>query len=401
MTPDRYARAQAYLATLCGVRPNRRTGSPGNREATEFFADIVRSYGYAIDAAPFPCLDYVCKGASLIHDGQALDVHVSPYSLGCDVKAELIAVSTEEELERADCRDRIVLMHGALCAEPLMPKGFVFYNPEHHQRLIALLERKSPAALITATGTNPELMGALDPFPLFVDGDFDIASVYCRAPVGEALAALQGEMVRLSIDARRVPSQASNVIASPGRGRRHKIVITAHIDAYEDTLGASDNASGVVVLLLLAEMLSDYRGAHCIEIAALNGEDHYSAGGQMDYLRRYGGEMSDILLAINIDDVGYREGGTAFSFYGSLADQQQKAQGILEQRDGLAQGAPWYNGDHMIFVQGGVPAIAMTAEYMSELMRTVTHTPADTPEIVDCTKLVQVAEALETLVRAL
>jgi aminopeptidase YwaD len=44
---DDYAsRARLYLETLCGVKPNRRTGSAGNREATDFFADTVRPYGY-------------------------------------------------------------------------------------------------------------------------------------------------------------------------------------------------------------------------------------------------------------------------------------------------------------------------------------------------------------------
>ena len=40
------------------------------------------------------------------------------------------------------------------------------------------------------------------------------------------------------------------------------------------------------LLLLLAEMLQDYRGKLGIEIVAFNGEDYYSAGEQMDYLHQ-------------------------------------------------------------------------------------------------------------------
>ena len=69
--------------------------------------------------------------------------------------------------------------------------------------------------------------------------------------------------------------------------------------------------------------------------------------------------------------------------------------------DGLLRGEPWYNGDHMIFVQKGIPALAFTAENIAELMRTVTHTGSDTPDIVDCHKLVQVAASLDSLARAL
>jgi hypothetical protein len=55
----------------------------------------------------------------------------------------------------------------------------------------------------------------------------------------------------------------------------------------------------------------------------------------------------------------------------------------------------------MIFVMNQVPAIAFTAELMPELMRTVTHTAADTPDLIDSRKLVEVAAALNALVRSL
>jgi aminopeptidase YwaD len=282
-----------------------------------------------------------------------------------------------------------------------MPKNFVFYNPEHHQRIIALLERRRPEAIITATDGAPEQVGALSPFPLIVDGDFDIPSVYCRGAVGDVLAALEGNALRLRIAARRLPARAANVIAKLNGDAAAKIVITAHIDAYEDSPGASDNASGLTVLLLCAEMLSDYGGEHCIEMAALNGEDHYSAGGQMDYVKRYGDEFPGVLLAVNVDDVGYKEGRSSYSFYECPRQLEETVEHVLGGFEGLARGGPWFSGDHMIFVQSGVPSMALTSECMAELMRTVTHTAADTPDIVDCRKLVEVAEALSAVVRSL
>ena len=401
MDQDRAAKAQSYLKTLCAVKPNRRTGSSGNRDATDFFAEAVRPYGYEIDATPFQCLDHVSAGASLTQQGRAYRVYPSPYTLGCDLFAQLIAVSTVAELASVDCGGQILLMKDAICSEQLMPKNFVFYNPEHHQQIIALLESRRPAAIITATGEQPEQVGALVPFPLIVDGDFDIPSVYCRDDLGAALAARQGEPFQLEIDARRLRSSATNVIARLNAGAATKIVLTAHIDAYEDSIGALDNASGIVVLLLCAEMLSAYRGEHCIEIAALNGEDHYSAAGQMDYLERYGGEFPQILLAINIDDIGYTRGRSAYSCYECPPPLESQVGDLLRPFDGLVRGERWFSGDHMIFVQRRVPSIALTSEFMPALMRTVTHTSADTPALVDCSKLVHVAEALHVLVESL
>ncbi len=397
---DYYGKARYYLETLCEVKPNRRTGSSGNREATDFFADIIRPHGYDIDATPFQCPDYICNGVTLTNE-EAFEVHASPYTLGCDVTAELITVSTPEDLEHINCEGKILLMKGMICSEQLMPKNFVFYNPEHHQRIIALLESRKPAVIITATERKPEQVGALYPFPLIVDGDFDIPSVYCRDAVGDLLAAGQGATFHLKIDADRLPSSATNIIAALNASAARKIIITAHIDAYEGAPGASDNASGIAVLLLCAEMLSDYRGENCIEIAALNGEDHYSAGGQMDYLRRYGGEFPRVLLAVNVDDVGYKKGGSAYSFYECPPPLEKKSIDVFRGFDGLLPGEAWYNGDHMIFVQSRIPSVAFTSECMPELMKTVTHTSEDTPDIIDCRKLVEIAESLNALVRSL
>ena len=402
MALDSYHRkARTYVDTLCAVRPNRRTGSAGNREAVTFFAETIRPWGLELDEQPFECLDHLRGNVALTRQERAFEVAMSPYSPGCDVTAELVGVSTVEELERVACQGRILLMRGGVCSEQLMPKLFPFYNPEHHQRIVALLEAAKPEAIITATGANPDQVGALDPFPLIVDGDFDIPSVYCRESVGEELAQQQGGRFRLQIDARRVPSTASNVVARLNPQARDKIVVTAHIDGYEDSPGALDNASGTAVLLLLAEMLAGYRGRFCVEIAALNGEDHYSAAGQRDYLARYGGELDRVRLAVNVDDVGYRQGRSAFSMYGCPVEVKGTARVTFEVYPGLVEGEAWYSGDHMIFVQQGVPALALTAAQMPELMRTVTHTSRDAPELVDEAKLVEVARALEGLVRAL
>ncbi len=402
MAPEEYvSKAYVYLETLCAVQPNRRTGSPGNRQATEFFAATIGAFGYAVDATPFDTLDYLSEGATLSVGAADFEVLTSPYSLGCDVVASLVAVSTVAELEDAQCEGQILLLHGSICAEQLMPKNFVFYNPEHHQQLITLLESKRPAAIVTATGRSPDQVGALYPFPLIVDGDFDVPNVHCRDTVGRTLAHRQGELAHLAIRAERLPARATNVIAALAGDAPEKIVLTAHIDAYEDTPGASDNASGTAVLLLAAEMLADYRGGYALEIAALNGEDHYSAGGQMDYLRRYGPALPSIRLAVNIDDVGYKEGRAAYSFYECPEEVQQKAGGVFAAHPGLCPGQPWYSGDHMIFVMNQVPAVAFTAELMPDLMKSVTHTAADTPDLIDARKLVEVAAALNALVRSL
>jgi len=392
-------KAKEYLDALCGVKPNRRTGSPGNREATDFFSATVNKWSYEVDTTPFPCLDYESGKASLICQDQTYEINVSPFSLECDVTSKLVTVKTVADLESCQCANKILLMRGEICTEQLMPKNFVFYNPDHHKRIYALLEEKQPAAIVAATEKKPELVGALYPFPLIEDGDFNIPSVYCTDVVGKEIAVNTGKVFRLATEARRMPSIACNVIARKNHEAPRKIVISAHIDAYWSTPGALDDASGCVVLLLLAEMLEDYDGNSAIEIVAFNGEDYYSAGGQMDYLSRYGDDLDRIAVAINLDDLGYKHGKTAYSLYECPNEIEQKAHNIFSRYPSMVTGEPWYQGDHMIFVQKGNPAIAMTSEKIPELMASRTHTPKDTPDMVDCEKLVEVANALRDFIQ--
>jgi len=391
-------KAESYLAALCGFKPNRRTGSPGNQAAVRFVLDTLQPWGYVLDATPFPCLDFEAGKTTLTCGNACFSIHVSPFTLPCEATVKLVTASTVEELETLTCTNQILLMRGPLCAEQLMPKSFVFYNPDQHKRIYSILEVKNPAAIITATGRNPDVVGAIYPFPLIEDGDFDIPSAYCTDVVGEQIATMTGEVFRIATEARRIPSTACNVIARINPDAPKKVVVTAHIDGWGDTPGALDDASGIVVQLLLAEMLRDYHGPVGIELVDFNGEDYYSAPGQMDYLKRYGGDFDKITVVVNVDDVGYIKGKSAYSMYECPNGTQQRARTAFNGLEGMMEGEPWFQGDHMIFVQKGVPSIAVTSERMPELMATVTHTKRDTPDVVDCAKLVEVASAIRRLV---
>lgn len=391
-------KASEYLKVLCRVKPNRRTGSKGNRDATDFFYKTIKPWGYKIDTTPFTCLDFESGEATLVSNGNSFDIHISPYSLGCNVTADLVTVSNILELEKCHCTGKILLMKGEICAEQLMPKNFIFYNPEGHKRIYTVLEEKQPAAIITATARKPELVGALYPFPLIEDGDFNIPSVYCTDVIGEEIAANPFQKYHLVTQAKRIPTTACNVMAKKNPDAEKKIIVCAHIDTYGNGPGALDNASGTVVLLLLADMLQKYDGPMGIEFVALNGEDNFSAGGQMDYLHRYGNELKKTLVAINLDDIGYIKGKTAFSLYKCPDSISKKAHHVFNSFNGLILGEEWFQGDHMIFVQKGIPAIAFTAEKMKDLMAQITHTQKDTPELINCAKLVEIASALKEFI---
>jgi aminopeptidase YwaD len=238
------------------------------------------------------------------------------------------------------------------------------------------------------------MVGSQYPFPLFEDGDFDIPSVFMTEEEGYRLAGFAGKDASLESRAQRIPAKGNNVIAFKGSSPERRIVVFAHIDARIGSPGAGDNASGVIVLLLLAEMLADYSGALGIEIVALNGEDYFSNPGEQQYLALNAGRFDEIVLGINLDDVGYYRGNVAYSLYDCPTDIADSIRSVFSGYKDLAEGEAWYQGDHGLFLMNQRPALAITSELLAELMAEITHTPKDRPEFVDAAKLVKVALAL-------
>jgi aminopeptidase YwaD len=400
------ATAEAYLDKLCRDIPGRATGSPGNRAATDFFAATIGRFGFDVTTQDFDCYDWTAEGATLTAGPEAYTVYPSPLSLGVAVSAPLAVAGTMDELAAVEADGRLLLLRGELAAEQLTPKNYPFYQVEAHQDIIRLLEAQRPAAILTATGRNPELAGAVYPFPLIEDGDFDIPSVYLTDVEGDRLARRAGQTAALHSRARRIPAQGSNVIARVGMDPARRVVVMAHIDAKAPagtgaTPGALDNASGVAILLLLAELLRDYRGALTVEIAAINGEDTYSAPGEMAYLAHNDGRLDEIVLGINLDGVGYRQGRTAWSLYDCPEPLAATIRETLKPRRGMMAGKPWYQGDHMLLVMNDRPALAFTSAEVFKLLATVIHTPGDTPDLVDPALLVETAEAVGDVILAL
>lgn len=393
--------AQLHLQTLCLDIPSRRVGSDGNRVASEFFARTAATFGFAIESAQFECIDWRAEAVQLTADGTSFAAFASPYSLGCRVAGPLAVVETVEALEAADLSDSLVLLRGDIAREQLMPKNFPFYNPESHQHILRLLETHQPPAIIAATTRDVRMVGSLNPFPLIEDGDFNIPSVYMTDVEGGRLADYAGRTITLESRAERIPAIACNVIARKGAEANRRVVFFAHIDAKPGTPGAIDNAGGVTILLLLAELLANYSGKLAVEIVAMNGEDYFSSPGEQLYLSRNAGRFDEILLGVNLDGVGYDKGRTAFSLYGCPAELAGIIRESFADHVDCVEGEPWYQGDHGLFLMNQRPALALTSELALELLSDYIHTPRDRPEIVGVARLVSAARALDDLVRRL
>jgi aminopeptidase YwaD len=396
-------KCKEYLKTLCVDISERCVGSNGNRQATYFFEKELSLRDWETEMVEFEAIDWVENGATLKSDEENFNVLVSPYSLGFRGEGELISASTIEELSKIKAKNKIIFLFGEITREQLMPKNFVFYNPEEHQKIISILENSGAKAIVSATGRNAALAGGVYPFPLIEDGDFDIPSVYMTEEEGLKLIPKIGKIVFLDSLSKRIPGIGYNVIGKKGNNNSPKIVVTAHIDAKKGTPGAIDNATGVIVLLVLSDLLKDYNGNKLIEIVAFNGEDYYAVPGQMNYISTNKNNFNKILLNINIDGAGYKEGLSAFSLFNLPDEILQPTKKVINQYSGITEGIQWPQGDHSIFLQFGVPAIAVSSKWFIDNIsdQDITHTPKDNIGIVDCNKIVEISQALNTLIRSI
>lgn len=387
--------------TLCQY-PDRRLGSNSNQAATGWVEKRFKDLGWSTWQQRFDCMDWISHASTLMVEKRSFEVNASPYTTAVDAHAMLVCASTIEQLSSLACQDQILLLQAEIAQEPLMPKNYPFFNPENHQQIVALLEQKAPAAILTATGRHPGLAGGVYPFPMIEDGDFDIPSAYLTDILGLELGNLQNSTAHLVLDVERIPSSGANVIASkPGQKGSNKLIVCAHLDTKMNTPGAIDNAAGVAVLLLLAGKLRAYSDRLGIDLIVLNGEDYYGANGEVAYLETLGESGKQSLVAINIDAAGFIEGSTSYSYYGCPEPMISLAEGAFSSHSEMVQGDPWYQSDHMIFVQNGIPAMAITSQKFPELSAKITHTPADQPDLVDNAKLESIADALVGLIHHL
>lgn len=387
-----------YLEKLAVEIGERHVGGEGNKRATEFFYNVMASLGYDMQKDVFDCIEWEYGKVYLKAEDVEYEAFVSPYSLPCKVCAKLTTASTLEELKEVDAHEKVLLITGELTKEQIMPKNFVFYNPEEHKEIVALLEEKNPKAIICATGQGQGISGGLYPFWIFEDGDFDIPSVYMKDVDGEKLMKLKGQEIELAIESKRIPAKAYNVVAKKRGEGKGRIIVCAHIDTKKNTKGALDNASGVAVLMALAEELKDEKLSYDIEIVAFNGEDYYSVPGQMLYLKQNNWDFNDVKMVINIDGAGHKDSKTALSFYNvsdQVMDQMMKA---IHNYQTIVRGEEWYEGDHSMFVQQGVPCMAVTSSNIRDVVMNITHTPKDTIDNVDPLLLKELANALKDII---
>lgn len=374
---------QMTYETMQILSMERPVGTSANAGCNDYLEQQLLKMGFRVESLPFDCTVWE-KGKSCLGLGEKeIEVAASPFSEAFDGAGALVPVYSADMLQKTDCAGKILLMSGELAETPLMPKGFPFYFPEEHEKLLALLEEKKPKAIIAATGKHPTC--GLNPFPLFEDGNFPIPSAYISLQtLGEINAVLSsGKIVSLTIRSEKKKTRSRQLVAAKSAGdNRYKAVLCAHMDTKYGTNGALDNATGIAVLLETAKWLN---ADDCdVEIVPFNGEEYYEASGEVLYLKYREERNEPVSLLVNFDGPCFAGSKNAVSFYNFTNEAKETAIRLMAGYPDVVTGPEWYSGDHSAFAYRGIPCMAVTSNDLYEGALAYTHTYKDTPEIVDC-----------------
>ncbi|MHB1132049.1 MAG: M28 family metallopeptidase [Chloroflexota bacterium] len=383
------ARLASHLRQVCvsvGPRPG---GSPANAAAADYIAGVFQASGLAVERQEFACPAWEEVDTCLSVQGLVLPAVANRYSPSCNVAAPGVLLGTMSELEVADLEGKVGVLWGELAADPLSPKSW-FLISEREQRLIALLEEKRPAALITI---QPRL-GELE--RLINDPDFHIPSVTVPARAGLALLRARQLTVRLSIASRRAPGSTWNVIGRRAGSGNRRVALCAHYDTAADTPGALDNGGGVATLLALAETLGPARGELGLECIAFGNEDSVPEG-TAPYMDAYADTLGDVLALFNFDGVGHALDVNTVALMAHSPALQALAEEIEARHPWVVWTEPWPESNHSAFAWRGVPSLAFT----SRAARYLAHLRADSIEWASPRRLAALAAFVADVVEGL
>jgi aminopeptidase YwaD len=377
-------RMVGHVQELAGRIGTRYIGSPGNTAAGEYIRREMERIGLAVEIQESPCPAWSVRRTILEAEEIQLRVYVDPFSPSVEVTASMVPACTIAELEHADLSGKIALLYGDLTSAPVSPKQW-FLITEREQQIIALLERKRPAAVLSARPGVPYFAHG------FCDADFTLPSATVPRDVALGLLRKNPTAVRLRLETERRAGSTANIVGRKPGSRPETIVLCAHYDTALETPGACDNAGGVAIILALAAHFAEHPVGCGLEFAAVSGHEYLPLGVDAYFKTA---EPEKIIAVLNFDGAGHILGTNTLTAMAASARLIRAAQSKLGAYPGAVWVEPWPESDHSAFAMRGVPALAFGGSGVRE----ITHSPADTADGISGVKLNEAASLAAEIV---
>ena len=383
-------RVWGHAKALCeGIGP-RLSGTRAGARTVECIAQHFRQCGAQVEVQEYPCpaWEHEATELSLLTEGGAepLPVFAQTFTEACDVEAELVGVTREDELEFApDLEGKVLLLHGKLATSLAL---------DRNSRVLSIEDRRPAAVIAVSPGETVPTKLLRDPF-------LRVPAVAVSAQVGEKLLAHEGARVRLHIRARRYASTGHNVIGRLGGTGEGQLVVAAHFDTAAESPGATDNASGTAAVLELCDAFAA-AGRTGIDFVAYDAEEYGRHGGaaggnlgSVEYVRRHPVEARTARGVVEADCIGTAAlpprarvmGWSGVQRTGILSALQPFSRLVVDVR-------PEAEAPHTAFNLPGVPVLA----FVNDFGKLPIHTAQDTIDLMSAEELAYNVDAIAAVV---
>lgn len=337
--------AYAYCRHLVETWPNRWTGSPGERESGDWIEQQFARMGYETRQMPLPCPGWDYEGQEFTVEGEPLEAGAQFYSVGCDVRGPLAAVEPDGQGGLSgQARGKVALIKETDTRE-VNERNQILLALERAGALAAIMESEYPDTYSTKMFRTPESK---------------LPAAGVSGQVGEKLFAAQGKEARLVIRARQTESTSANVFGEKGPADGPVFLICAHHEASPACPGAYDNASGIGVVLEIAEHVSKARCGARLRFAAWGGHE-FGVLGSKWYAKHCPDEVRKVRRLLVFDGVGAKESDPEITVWGGgeLMEAVRAFAGKRQATRFLAGSGG--AGDATYFLQAGVEAVWVSA----------------------------------------
>lgn len=395
------ARVCADWAVLCQRIGDRRAGGSGERRAAEFIRSGFEAAGWEATTESFPCTTLKDNSARVAAwTGRRWEdcparcfVGSAPTGRGASAEGAIAWLDLPEAFHR--------LGPGSLRGSVAVAFGPMPEEPGLYRRLIAA----APLAILSVDDRLPFSWPKSDAlFPHWVrrHGSLPVAAIPYATAWRWRAGGVARARVRLRI--RHAAGRSENVVAYlPGADSALPgLLLCAHHDTQPGTVGADDNASGVVLLLEAARRLA--RGGprqRALRLVSFGAEEQLSVGAAR-YVERHRRQLGRVGLVVNLDSVSSPLGHTSLFHSGHRGLARHFQSGL--RRGGCDVGTdasvcPY--ADHFPFTALGVPAVWLYRWNVRGGARWQHHGPRDTLPNVSAPTALGLLDALLPLVSRL
>ncbi len=394
MTTDLSIQELELLSRGIGCRL---AGSPEELQAAEIMAAKFLEYGAAaVTLENFPVVRRAVTSEKLEvelngkwHLGQSSLLGGSPGTDGKVLEADAVIFYAPVDYQRRDL--------SFLRGKAVIHYGTDFTPHDHYRRLmeaepafVLFSDLRYPEEIPTADGLIPDYVRRFGAVPSTCVALREVWN-WTKNGLGR---------IRLCVNGGGIPGESVNIIAEfPGNCDAGIIVIGAHLDSQAGTVGADDNASGMVFQLALARELRELKLRHTIRYIAFGAEEQLSVGSRAYVLRHWQEIAARGRFMINADSCGSRLGWD-FVTYFTGPEIRNAFDSILNGygRFALASFTPTPFIDLMPFGACGVPGMWLSRRNCAS-GRFQHHRPDDAPENVSPELIVGTARAVADLIR--